>query len=188
MLTAARCHVSRTTRMWPCRRGPAAKGMPSNPSTHYLPSVLPTPARCYKSDGDRRGATRPPARHCDCDCGQLWPTGANSVCLLCYYCLTVCPTEWAWDIRRTTTRHSAPRAPTGGRGPTCPGRIGGWGAARRRATRPLRGSTAFFTDMIAIDFKTKKSGGAGQPRGALARCTMRGKSGGRPPGALPAPK
>ena len=57
----------------------ATRGMLSLPSTHYLPSVPPTPARCYKSDGARRGATRPPARHCDCDCGRLWPTEADSV-------------------------------------------------------------------------------------------------------------
>ena len=60
----------------------ATRGMLSLPSTHYLPSVPPTPAHCYKSDGARRGATRPHARHCDCDCGRLRPTPCFLLC--CY--------------------------------------------------------------------------------------------------------
>ena len=77
----------------------AARGMPSLPSNHYLPSVPPTPTRCYTSDGDRRGTTRPLAQHhrdpttvADCgrvcpivaDSSQLWPT----LCSICF--ATVC--------------------------------------------------------------------------------------------------
>ena len=54
--------------------------------------------------------------------------------------------------------------------------------------RPLRANTAFVANVITIDFETKQGGGAGQPRGTLAQCTMRGQSGGRPLGALPAPQ
>ena len=93
----------------------------------------------------------------------LWP--CNRPCLGFYLAMTAlvaCAIAVGFKTKKDDRRYDHHRFQDQ------EGRIGGLGAARRNATRPLRGSTAPDDYAIATDFKTKKGGGAGRPRGALA--------------------
>ena len=73
-----------------------------------------------------------------------------------------------------------PRAPTGGRGPACPGRSDGWISARGNATGPLRGGSE------SGDCVTASASAYEPPRSAvlrtLPRSPVHGESSGLTPG------